>query len=288
MKLPFLLSAGKGLKLIVLGSKGGSHKQIIISGGVWIGDNVELNTEDDCLIVINEGASLQDRCKIIGNVTIHRNAILAPNVFISSGTHQAFLFPHLTIREQDSMAQSLNYASQRQNILEEDCWIGINTFIKAGVYVGRGSVIGANSIISKDIPPYSVVVGANKFLAPRFLMNPTSKLSVTPDFTPYFYRGFCSKKGFWLPDNLSVLRKGSYSRLLISFDSSSEGIIQVLLSSKKQAEIRLLAHTLTYDVLLSESSTELKVPKTLENYECIKITYTGKDSPRFKTLEFLE
>ena len=43
--------------------------------------------------------------------------------------------------------------------IEDDCWIGGGATILPGVTIGRGSTIGANAVVSRDIPPYSVAVG---------------------------------------------------------------------------------------------------------------------------------
>jgi acetyltransferase-like isoleucine patch superfamily enzyme len=43
--------------------------------------------------------------------------------------------------------------------IEDDCWIGGNVVILPGVRIGKGSTVGAGSIVTKDIPPYSVAVG---------------------------------------------------------------------------------------------------------------------------------
>ena len=43
--------------------------------------------------------------------------------------------------------------------IEDDCWIAANTVILAGVTIGRGSVIAAGSVVTKDVPPYSIVGG---------------------------------------------------------------------------------------------------------------------------------
>ncbi|GAD97660.1 O-acetyltransferase, putative [Paecilomyces variotii No. 5] len=43
--------------------------------------------------------------------------------------------------------------------IEDDCWIGGNVVILPGVRIGKGSTIGAGSVVTKDIPPYSVAVG---------------------------------------------------------------------------------------------------------------------------------
>lgn len=43
--------------------------------------------------------------------------------------------------------------------IEDDCWIGGNVIILPKVRIGKGSTIGAGSVVTKDIPPYSVAVG---------------------------------------------------------------------------------------------------------------------------------
>lgn len=44
-------------------------------------------------------------------------------------------------------------------IIEEDVWIGINVTIMPNVIIGRGAIIGACSVVTKNIPPYSIAVG---------------------------------------------------------------------------------------------------------------------------------
>lgn len=44
-------------------------------------------------------------------------------------------------------------------IIEDDVWIGTNALILSGVTIGKGSIIGAGAVVSKDIPPYAIVVG---------------------------------------------------------------------------------------------------------------------------------
>jgi acetyltransferase-like isoleucine patch superfamily enzyme len=49
-----------------------------------------------------------------------------------------------------------------------DIWIGSHTVIFAGVTIGDGAVIGAYSIITKDVEPYAIVVGTDRVLGKRF------------------------------------------------------------------------------------------------------------------------
>ena len=44
-------------------------------------------------------------------------------------------------------------------VIGNDVWIGAKTTILGGVHIGNGAVIGANTLIAKDVPPYSVVIG---------------------------------------------------------------------------------------------------------------------------------
>lgn len=54
-------------------------------------------------------------------------------------------------------------------IIEEDVWIGANIILLPGAHIGRGAVIGAGSLINKEIPPYAVVVGSPaKIIATKF------------------------------------------------------------------------------------------------------------------------
>jgi acetyltransferase-like isoleucine patch superfamily enzyme len=43
--------------------------------------------------------------------------------------------------------------------IEDNCFIGVNSVILPGITVGRGSIIGAGSVVTKDIPPFSLATG---------------------------------------------------------------------------------------------------------------------------------
>lgn len=43
--------------------------------------------------------------------------------------------------------------------IERDVWIGFNATILSGVKIGRGSIVGAGSVVTRDVQPYSIVVG---------------------------------------------------------------------------------------------------------------------------------
>ena len=61
-----------------------------------------------------------------------------------------------------------------------DVWIAAGAIIKTGVKIGNGAVIGANSFVNKDVPPYAIVVGTPaKLLKYRFDENTIAKLNAS-------------------------------------------------------------------------------------------------------------
>ena len=87
---------------------------------------------------------------IIGPVTIGNDVILAQNIVISGLNHGY---------EDIDIPPSLQKIITKEIILENSIWIGANTVITAGVTIGRHSVIGAGSVVTKNIPAFSVAVG---------------------------------------------------------------------------------------------------------------------------------
>lgn len=87
---------------------------------------------------------------IIGPVRIGNDVILAQNVIISALNHN-FEDTSVCIREQGINVDEITIGN--------NVWIGANSSILAGVHIGKHVVVGAGSVVTKDIPAYSVVVG---------------------------------------------------------------------------------------------------------------------------------
>lgn len=49
--------------------------------------------------------------------------------------------------------------NEKEIIIEDDVWIGFNSIILKGVRIGKGAIIGAGTIINKDVPDYAIMVG---------------------------------------------------------------------------------------------------------------------------------
>ena len=175
----------------VLRSEAGAR--LMLGGGARIGDDCELGSNG--LLQIGASASLQNRSTVLGDVVIGAGCVCAANLFISSGWHHFADSPELPIRWQDAQAAG-NAASpdsrSRPVQIGEDCWLGINVVVLPGVTIGRGCVVGANAVVSRDLPPYSVAVGAPaRVVRQRLAFAPPAALRADlPAHLPYFYRGF--------------------------------------------------------------------------------------------------
>jgi acetyltransferase-like isoleucine patch superfamily enzyme len=170
------------------------NSSLILGDGVSIGRDVEISPSPE--IIIGDFTSVQDRCIFLGHVRIGAQCLFAPNVLLSSGTHRFLEKPAWLIRDQDQLLNDPGYEpTTGRNLpirVEDDCWIGINSVVMRGVTIGRGSVVGANSVVTKSIAPYSIVAGAPARLIRRRLsfVPPRAVSGVNPDDLPYFYSGF--------------------------------------------------------------------------------------------------
>jgi acetyltransferase-like isoleucine patch superfamily enzyme len=87
---------------------------------------------------------------IIGPVTIADNVIIAQNV-VMSGLNHGY--------QDISIPIGLQPCSTSEIYIGADSWIGANAVITAGVRIGEHAVVAAGSVVTKDVPAYSVVGG---------------------------------------------------------------------------------------------------------------------------------
>ena len=132
---------------------------------------------------------------MLGDVIIGRYCSIAPNVYISSGRHYFDLMPSWLIKDQDQLSSNDEEMANQHSkpiAIEDDCWLGINVVVMSGVTIGKGAVVGANSVVTKDVEPYAVVAGAPaKTIKKRLdFIPPRSILYSEPNHLPYFYSGF--------------------------------------------------------------------------------------------------
>jgi len=170
--------------------------KIILGNGAYLGRQVELMAPEFGLLSIGDDTSIQDFCVIHGHVSIGAHCLVSMNIMIGSTIHRFRDHPTWLIRDQDTDVLRTVGAGpdkwSRPIAIEDDCWFGWNVAVMPGVYVGRGAVIGANCVLTKDVGPYEIHGGIpNKLIGSRIQFQPPSSVdALDDDAIPYFYRGF--------------------------------------------------------------------------------------------------
>lgn len=109
-------------------------------------------------IKIGSNVQINERCRI-RNVIIGDNVMIAPEVYILHSGH-VFERKDISMRFQGEKHYSAT-------IVEDDVWIGARAIINPGKKIGKGSIIAAGSVITKDVEPYSIMGGNPAILIKR-------------------------------------------------------------------------------------------------------------------------
>jgi acetyltransferase-like isoleucine patch superfamily enzyme len=114
--------------------------------------------QNNCVLIFGNNVQVNDYVHIgaVENVYIGNNVLIASKVFISDHNHGSYSgelhsSPDLNPSERQIVSSPI--------IIEDNVWIGEFVSILPGVTVGKGSIIGANSVVSKSIPPNCIAVG---------------------------------------------------------------------------------------------------------------------------------
>ena len=138
-----------------------------VGNDVYVGDNgifTFKNIEIGNDVYIGANAVFQSS---FGKIIIGNHVMFGPGVHIHGGNHK--------IKE---VGKLLKHTTPKQDgddgviTIEDDCWIGANAIILSNVTIGTGSVIGAGAIVTKDVPPYTIMTGVPSYkLRERFTSN---------------------------------------------------------------------------------------------------------------------
>ena len=134
------------------------ERRIAIGSGVFIGSGSWLQVlpgpGEGVALRVGDGTSIVGDCVLsaASSVEVGRNVLIARNVYIADHGH-AYADRRVPILDQ-------GIADVGSVTIRDAAWLGQNVVVSPGVTIGRGAVIGANSVVKDDIPDYSVAVGA--------------------------------------------------------------------------------------------------------------------------------
>jgi len=163
----YKLSLGNlGSRSKLMHTKVDGHKRIYIGSGVYINDGgwlacLPLTGNNNCSLTIGDGTYVGRFCHFYATskIEIGKKVLMADKVYIADNLHQ---YENVNMPVID---QPVKQAAQV--VIGDGAWLGENVCV-IGASVGKQSVVGANSVVMKDIPDYCVAVGAPARIIKRY------------------------------------------------------------------------------------------------------------------------
>ena len=138
------------------------HPTVIIDNGAQIGENTRIwhythilggaKIGKNCMIAQNcfIAGDVGDNCRIQNNVNIFKGVILQSDVFIG---------PNTTFTNIKKPRAFIKHDSFELTLVKKHATIGAGVTIVCGVKIGEFAMVGAGSVVTKDVPPLSLVYG---------------------------------------------------------------------------------------------------------------------------------
>lgn len=124
-----------------------NKKNIFFGVNITIANNASISPTQ---LIVGDNTWIGFNCTLFGKIEIGSNVMLGPNVSIPGATHN-----HLRI----DIPMSYQGLTVKGTRIGNDVWVGANTVILDGITIGEGAIVGAGAVVTKDVAPYSIVVG---------------------------------------------------------------------------------------------------------------------------------
>ncbi len=154
----------------------GLNVKIYNKGQIELGKNVKVRPGTGLYCNKNCSLILSDNCEIGRDSTIASHN----KVFLGKGVLTG---PHVFISDHNHEYQNIDVPIYKQGVrmfpgdsifIDEGSWLGTNVVIVGNVHIGKNCVIGANSVVTKDIPDFCVAVGIPARIVKKY--NQTTKI----------------------------------------------------------------------------------------------------------------
>jgi maltose O-acetyltransferase len=118
-------------------------KKVTIENQCYIGSGKNIE--------IGNYSGIGQRCYLQGKIRIGKYVMMAPEVIILTENHN--------FSDTSKLMRFQGNQSPEPVLIEDDVWIGARVIILPGVRIGTGSVIGAGSVVTKNVGPFSIIAG---------------------------------------------------------------------------------------------------------------------------------
>lgn len=127
-------------------------KNVNVERGAYFGSGFHIRIGDNSGIGVN--------CVIPEGSVIGNDVMMGPNCYFHTHNHE-FIRTDIPMRQQ-------GYTENKGAIIDDDVWIGRDVSVMVGRHISKGTIVAANSVVTKDFPPFSVIGGnPAKFIKSR-------------------------------------------------------------------------------------------------------------------------
>lgn len=146
-------------------------KEVHIIGGsnITFGKNVQIRPYCDLfagrVFRIGNGCDIGERNRIAGEIVIEDCVLFGPDNFICSYDHT---YEDITVPILEQPEHAVKKNGHNELKIGSGSWIGTHCSVIGDVHIGKNCVIGANSVVTKDVPDYCVAAGNPARIIKRF------------------------------------------------------------------------------------------------------------------------
>ncbi|KWW16539.1 MULTISPECIES: acyltransferase [Peribacillus] len=122
-------------------------RQIVVEFGKGISVERGANLQEG--VILKDGCTVGINCLVGADAVIGKNSKLAPDCIVYTRNKQFH----------KDVGRFYDYSPIQPVIIRDNCWIGARVIILPGVEIGESCVVGAGAVVTKSMPPFSVVAG---------------------------------------------------------------------------------------------------------------------------------
>lgn len=138
---------------VTLDASGSDAKtpEIRIENNVFLGSGTSLFAKRNSISMLS-GVNIGSSCTITADVPVQVGKHVLLAAYCNIGTHPPAL-PELAGKQLPDTVQPA------ATVVEYGCWLGVRTEVYSGVTVRKESIVGAHSLVDREVPPWAIVVG---------------------------------------------------------------------------------------------------------------------------------
>jgi acetyltransferase-like isoleucine patch superfamily enzyme len=274
----------RGRLFVRANAPGKAYGTIAVGRHVRVGERALIEVFSGNTVSIGDFTTVGDGCVFLGDVQIGRHCLFSSNIYISSGDHDAMVTPTWLIHDQDArMSRDPDWSTTHNwpVTIDDDVWMGWGAFVKKGVHVGRGAIVGAHAVVSHDVPPYSIQAGCPaREIGRRLAFTPPAAIDARLERDRiYLYGGFLLRQddlpapggGVLSRDRSRVVAQGgTFQRLRLETRGNGQALVlSVAVNGTPVADVSLASTLATFDVAIPPGTCERSLGGLLGGYNVI-------------------